>query len=365
MLSIGADDNACMRYVVAEYAPSDPAVKGPFPFGFRTVDVLLPTSNVTLGVLPDGDWVVHVVAYFSAGAAVQVAGAAIDRYFRVIVGISGLRPAPEISPAVPCVSLARGATPPLVLTGSSSGPERGSKGPTQEATLVRLGDAIELRTEGDACAIKWLIQAFAPNAPLDPILIENVTNPRNNPVLFSQNRWTIQYLPMGTVRLMATMFFSRDVFVTAEWQLEVTAPSLPLPAVRVAAPGGKTVTAVASRCNASWQFAAGTSGWDTCETDVIPTPLAGMAVPAGTPLTVEVPGWRIDSWSAECGQSFPTFVPINGCGLGGWSRADGQASLKAVFLPRASGPQVQIWITVSRDGVTVGQRVFVLIEISP
>ncbi|MBI3746286.1 MAG: hypothetical protein HY264_07135 [Chloroflexi bacterium] len=367
-LIVAADGDACIRYVIAEYRPADPALKGPFPIAFRTLNVSPPRSIVPLGPLPSGDWVVRIVAYFSTGIAGQESANVVERFFRINAG-SGPGPlaTPETPPAMPCAPLPASAAPPeLILAGTRQGeipglpPEAGS--PTMvEATFE---DQLEIRTVGDACARSWVIQADIGETRTS-IDLGSQENPTSDPFQFAQNRWRLRELRSGPLQITATMTYSADVQVTRRWFLAVSAPDVPAMVFR--ASDGSSVPA-ARGCPDTWEFPSGAGGDRTCTGTAIIDPIQVLNVPAGSPVRLEVAdGWTISNWSGSCGginasdvaRADPFFV-IDGCDLGG-----SVAPMPAVFLPRANAPVIRLNVTLERKGVSASVGVYVEIRTLP
>lgn len=369
-----SEQDACMRYVVAEYVPGTPGVSVPFPIAFRTINVSPTRSIVPLGTLPSGDWIVRLVAYFSTGTAGQEDGTVVERFFRVINAetIDPI-PTPFAPPVVPCTPPPPDGVPPtLVLSGSAGGLVEGSVGLVAPPVApVRIGDLIEIRVDGDACAIAWTITATQPDiANLYEIARED--NSGLNPFVYSQNRWLLQNLPTGMLFVNATVRFSADVSVTRRWLLNVRGAAVP--AVHIVAPDGSTVTALPGTCGASWAFAAGTSGFEYCAEERLPEAVPTLTVAPETLLRLDVPGWTIIGWGGTCGRSDALnspgnpFAVVNACDLGGWYVQDGEAPPlrdPAVFLSRAYGPLVRIFVTAYQRGSTVTVVVFATITTAP
>ena len=372
-----SEEDACVRYVVADYVPGDPGVSVPFPISFRALNVNPPRSIVPLGRLPSGDWIVRVVAYFSTDTAGQEDASVVERFFRVAnADTAGPFPTPLVPPAVPCAGPpVGGISPTLVLSDGAGGlvegtPDLGAPLIVPPITPVRLGDPIEIRVAGDACAIAWAIRA---EQPVDGGVsdIEREDNAANDPFLFAQNRWRLHDLWTGTTVINATIRFSADVVVTNRWHLDVQGGAVP--AARIVAPNGAAVDAVHAQCGASWQYESGTGGYEYCTGNSIPPPLIALRVAPETPLRVEVPGWTIVGWGGDCGRLDPSnpdqpYQNVDGCGLGGWWHGvegpppSGLPAVPAAFLPRSTGPLVQLYLTVQRGGVTVSFGVWAMIE---
>jgi hypothetical protein len=364
-----------MRYIVADYVPGDPGVSVPFPISFRTLNVNPARSIVPLGRLPSGDWIVRVVAYFSTDTAGQEDATVVERFFRVVnADTAGPLPTPLVPPAVPCAGPpVGGVAPTLVLSDGAGGlvdgtPVRLGDPPV---TPVRLGDPIEIRVAGDACAIAWAIWA---EQPVDGGVsdIEREDNAANDPFLFAQNRWRLHDLTTGTVVVKATIRFSADVVVTNRWHLDVQGAAVP--AARIVAPNGASVDAIRTGCGASWQFESGTGGYEYCTSNYSASPpVIALRVAPETSLRVEVPGWTIVAWSGDCGRLDPNnpdqpYQNVDGCSLGGWWSGyegpppRGLPAVPTIFLPRSTGPLVSLYLTVQRDGVTVGFGVWAMVE---
>lgn len=369
-LLMASDGNACVRYVVADYAPADPTLTGPFPIDFRTLNVTPLRSTVPLGSLPAGDWVVRVVAYYSTGIAGQEDSNVVERFFRVIAGAgagAGPLPTPAVSPAVTCAAGSTAATPPsLILAGLPGGPVEGVEPGTGAPpnTHVALGDPVEIRVDGDRCALSWSIggQSIDGNQQFD---LDSQANPTSDPFQFAQNRWPLLGLPTGLDLVTATVRFSADVSISRRWAMIVTAPSFP--DARFVAVDGSSVDAVAG-CGSTWTFPDGSGGYETCPTSTLVGTPDTLAPPAGTPVRVEVPGWTIFDWSGSCGRldalEYPAdpFVIVNGCDLGHSVEPN-----PVTFLPRASSPVVRIIVTLRRDDgvIVIGLLYATIVAVPP
>ncbi|MES2211292.1 MAG: hypothetical protein V4515_14100 [Chloroflexota bacterium] len=364
-----SEEDACMRYVIAEYQPGAAGVTIPFPISFRTLNVNPPRSIVPLGVLPAGDWLVRVVAYFFTGTAGQEDGTVVERFFRVANSETAVPlPTPVTSPGVPCTPPPPGGVPPtLVLSGSGSALVEGTPGLVVPSIApVQLGDLIEIRVAGDACAIAWTIGATQPEVS-NQYDIEREDNTDNNPFLYAQNRWRLHDLPTGLLFVTAAVRFSADLRVTSRWLLDVRGADLP--AARIVAPNGAQVTAAHAPCGASWTFASGTGGYEYCTEEAIPATVPTLTVAPETPLRVDVPGWTTISWGGNCGRAGAPngaaglFLIVNNCDLGGRYPNDGSpAPGPAIFLPRSAAPLVRIYLQVSRGDTVVTMLVFAMIE---
>jgi hypothetical protein len=359
------DDDACVRYVIAEYRPADPTLSGPWPIAFRTLNVSPPRATVALGQMPTGDWVVRVVAYYATGIAGQENSNVVERFFRVLSGrAEGPIPTPETPPVVPCTAMPAGAPPPdLVLHGGEDGPVVGiAPGTGQpEVHYATPGAQIEIRDEGDACARAWSIQARNVDTG-ETIDIETRQNPTSDPFQFAQNRWRILSLPTGLLQITATMAYSADVTVARRWSLIVQVPELP--ALSVVAPDGRS-TAALPDCGVAWSFDEGTAIIESCTEDRFARGLELLSVAAGTPVRLEAPGWTIDQWSGDCGtldvevDPLSALTIVNNCDLGG-SLRPGQV----VFIPRPDAPIARFFLVMEQDGISATATVYASVAVT-
>lgn len=370
-LDLSARDDGCLRYVVAEYAPAAPGTtRGAiaFPIQFRTLNVSPPQSVVSLGRLPAGDWILRVVAYFSTGQAGQEDSSVTERFFRVITSeTTEPIPTPATPPAVPCAPLqSGGVAPSLVLVGSAKGPVMGTTGgATLPLVPVRIGDTIEVRVDGDACAIGWFFTTT--NQDSSNVGSEGEPNSGNNPFLFAQNRWLLGYLPTGQVTIAATVRFSADLSVAARWLLDVKGGDVP--SVRLTAPDGTSVAPARPPCGANWNSVGATSGYEWCVDDPIPAVIPRLTAGGEALIRLDVPGWTILGWGGTCGRVDPAnlsspFRTVNGCELGGWSSGDGTSVPgPAMFLTRVGIPIYRLYVSALRGTENVSMTVYV--EIAP
>lgn len=370
-LDLSAQDDGCLRYIVAEYAPAVPGTTNgavAFPIQFRTLNVSPPQSVVPLGSLPAGDWILRVVAYFSTGQAGQEDASVVERFFRVITSVrTEPIPTPATPPAVPCAPLPNdGVTPSLVLVGSAKGPIVGTAGgATPSLVPVRIGDKIEIRVDGDACAIGWVFTTT--NQDSSNVGTEGEPNPANNPFLFAQNRWLLGYLPTGQVTITATVRFSADISIGSRWLLDVSGDDVPT--VQLTAPNGTSVAGGRPPCGANWNSVGATGGYEWCADDPIPAAIPHLTAGSEKLIRLDVPGWTILGWGGSCGRVDPAnqsspFLVIDGCDLGGWSSGDGSGPpAPPMFLTRAGVPIYRLYLSVGRGTETVSMTVYV--EITP
>lgn len=374
-LDLAAQEDGCIRYVVADYEPSVPGTGAdtiPYPIAFRTLNVSPPQPVVSLGSLPAGDWTVRIVAYFSTGQAGQEDASVIERFFRVITSPSDDAvpiPTPLTTPAVACAPLPRDGGPPrLDLVGSANGPVRGTDDVSAPSVVpVRIGDRIEVRVSGDACAIAWAFTTTPQGIP-DFQQSDGEPNPGNNPFLFAQNRWLLHDLPTGRVIVAVTLRFSADVSTAARWLLDVQGGDVP--AVRVVAPDGTSAVTAPTPCGTGWSRVGTTSGFEYCTDAALPATIPSLVAADESLIRVEVPGWTIVTWGGSCGRADPPgsatpFVVVSGCDLGGWYSDGGRnAPTPVAFLSRAAVPLYRIFVEAARGDEVVSTTVYVEIRAS-
>ena len=365
VIVVSTDHPACIAHVMAEYAPAESTLVGPYPITLRNMAVLPVRSRVNLSEMPTGDFIVRVVTTMAKGAVGDGSPAAqAEAFFRVIVGTGALLPGPIIAPVVPCMALPADAEPPHVILVAGSGlPVPGLDRGAGQPPLVTLdpGDPAELRIDPDACARSWSITALVPSST-EPIVIERLDNPTNDPFLYAQNRWALHGLVTGRLTLVAAMRFSPDLVVEKRWFVDVG--GLEFPGAVVVDATGASAPAVAA-CGTSWYFAGGGSGFESCVEAGIPLPLPDFVVPMGTPVHLEIPGWVINGWSAACGrfevETSPAepFVVVDNCNLG--NRPTGPI----VFVPRASGTIVRVFVEARNGDVTISGSLYASVVVTP
>ena len=353
-----ADLDACVQFVTAEYEPADPSVQGPFPITWHTMEISAPRAVVPLGPLPEGDWIVHVSATFLDFLTTPTSIDSTERFFRVVVG-SGARPsepAPEVTPAVPCVPWNDAAQPPdLFMTGTQDGPSPGvppGTGPPPP-TYGMIGSALEIRTTGDACALAWEITAFNVDTNRS-VSIETQANPAYDPFLVTQNRWRLGSLPTGLLQVTATMHYSADSSVSRRWNLIVQDPGFP--DVEFRAPDG-TLAQGTPACGAQWSYPDATGVEVSCTGAAVRGDVEQLLAAPGSVIRVDAPGWTVGSWAGACGKLDPSaspshpFIEIDGCNLGG----SGVGPATVAFVSRAGAPVVRLDLTLYLDGDTYQQ----------
>lgn len=365
-----ADARSCLRAVVAEYIGAGDRAGSPPPSVLLEIGDGPPRPQQNLGFLPDGDWIVRVVAEYATGLAGHDARAVMERFFRVFAGSGPVLPL--VGPEIPCEPLPAGAPPPrLELVADDGDPVEGvdisirtSPGGHEGAVVTAaFPGRLQLRVVGNVCATSWLVQFM--DATTRDVLNENAeVNPGENPFLVAQNRMDLPNLILGHSIVEATVNFGRDISSWVGW--DVTIIGSPPPTVEAVGPGGTPVTARPG-CGAGWTLADGRNAWEPCGAYVVPEGTDLLRVRSGRTVRLEIAGWTIVSWSISCGErssSGTEFLETMGCNLGGGeARTIGDGPAR--FLPLPGRHVVSAWITAERAGDVVGAQYFVEIEAVP
>jgi hypothetical protein len=348
-LVLMAERSACLAYVSVAYAPAT-AIEPSTDARARTVRVSGLEDRVNIGGLPIGDWVVRVVVTVQAGLDGSYASDPRVAYFRVVSGsVTELAPSPQVTPAVACgAGAGAGALPALVLV-VDDGPALPMPVRPAEADPIpiRLGQTVEIRTEGDACAQGWTVEVRDDVG--NSFLQESYPNPVDNPFIAAQNRWTLTQLLVGDAVVAAKIRFGGNREAEGTWRLRVETAELPS-VTAVGSDGGSAV--VLPGCGQFWALPSGISAFQPCDFQSIPDGLQTLAIGAGDAVRIVVPGWTIVDWFGRCGESRPVgagtlmFVVTNECDLGG-NRAPGPIG----FAPWPGDHVVLVGITLERSGV--------------
>ena len=346
-LAIEPDDDACIRYAVAEYLAVKDIGGIPTPLGLGEINVFPPAPGVVLGGVPLGDWLVRVVTYYSTGVAGNEDKAVVERFFRVT---TDLNPdvSPEITPAVPCVTPEPGAPVGLSLQLGDGEPVPGVDLDTYRGNIANNGALVEgsgtdplvLLVDGNACATSWSVQWLDSGGGTMFEVVQ--ANRSENPYLVSQNR--IPLLPeqdiFGHIALSATVQLGLGRSVRAAWELQRSGP--PLPPIEVQGPDGQTVAGVPG-CGSGWNYADGRSSWEMCETTPIPDAVRLLSIRSGDIVTILTPGLTVQNWSVNCGtregRGGGEFGYI-GCDLGGGMSGPMR------FLPYPGRSVMQIYLSL-------------------
>lgn len=179
---------------------------------------------------------------------------------------------------------------------------------------VRSDVVAEIRTDGDVCAVAWLIQLDDPRNT--PIVIEAMGNPSRNPLVAVQNRF---WLPLAQYRgsageLHATLTYP-SVVVRSRWSIRI----LPFQAPSATLTSNGQLLDLGQGCDVQLTLA---SGWservDQCFAD-IDRALDPASITAETaPLVFRFEeGWHIEGPAVACGHLSPglTFSPDPACNV--------------------------------------------------
>jgi len=369
------EEEACVRQAIAEYIGVDELGSDPRPLGRGEISLNSPRARVVFGGLPGGDWIVRVVARFSTGgpAGDDEELPAVERFFRVAsAGAAAPSVTPLITPAVGCGGPVQGGLLPQLLLAVGDGkPVRGVDLTTYPGDILHNGalasgsfpDPVELRVEDDLCATSWLIDILDPVRGNVYFQLAEI-NPLEDPAYVSQNRIVIADLPLGRSVVRATVSFGLRQDVHVAWELEIGGP--PLPGVEVSASNGARVAGVPG-CGTGWTHARGGSAFENCPTSTVPATPNVLSLRDGDVVTVAMPGWSIDGWSAGCGirNEFAGGVrPLADCGLGGQGDGSAPAGL-ARFIPFPGRTIAWVWLSASKDGLRVNAQFFVEIIVEP
>ena len=357
-LMIRVARGVCIRHLVVDYGSTSdvprasvvPLFKGP---------VAPAAAEVGLTGLPDGDWTVRVTAHFETLGTVSDDVVTVT-FFRVLAGAGPFLTdppsatpgrAPLISPAVPCGT--GQPTPDLGMTmvvgGGSAIP--GSPGGEAVAPDVhaRLGDPIEVITDGEVCATRWRIELTDRTSGTTSV-IDEFNDPADDPTYAAQNRWPI--VANGEQLVVATLEFPGAVSIRREWRLFID--PFVVPRLFLVGPDGSRFAA-SPGCGLSLRLSNGYEASDDCGSiGYVPTDEA-LRVVAYRVIHLDLPGWSIVSWGATCGQiivaDVPQFDSPGGCGLGGGASDGGEAlpDPPAFVLPRGD-TIVQIGLTAVDPG---------------
>ena len=197
------------------------------------------------------------------------------------------------------------------------------------------------------------------------------SNESNDPFLYTQNRWTLHDLQTGRSTLTVTLRFSADVSIEGHWLIDAAGETVPL--ARFVGRNGADVIPARAPCGASWAFASGVGGWESCTDDPMPLEIPTLTVGPETLIRVDVPGWTVIGWNGQCrrgdaiGGSRSQWVTTDNCDLGGWYAPDAlnASGRPAVFLSRTTGSLARIWVGATRRGETVWQSVYAYVEVAP
>jgi hypothetical protein len=374
-LTIRVDGERCIRYLVAERAPA--AVKDPVAADIRPlVDTAVSPSSPrpTLGSLAEGDWVVRVTAYFETGLGGAEGLVIGQRFFRVRVGEGPFptarpRPTPDPDPtpaATPTVACGVAPTDPAALrvdllspgSNATAGAPEGAQLPIVHASS---GQDLEIGTAGDACALSWTISTFETESG-DPVAVDAVLNPADDPGFASANRWAID-VPVGSHDVVAALHLGPGLDVVRFWR--VVREEFVVPDVVLTGEDGVTAKAIPG-CGLTVNLANGYSRNEECGLIVLPDVIPELHVPAWSRVALEVPGWSLKTWNAICGHLAPDGAGGNyfewECSLGGFYGESGSPPPNpARFLARPGSELIQIHVEATSEKGTFNVVLFVRI----
>jgi hypothetical protein len=370
-LEARALDASCFRLLVSHYTDAAAArTREPDLRQLRRGAVDPPSANPELGVLPDGDWVVRVQAYFETGLS-EPAGAVVgERYFRVRVGSAPFptrapSPGPQVTPAVACGPAP--ATPDeveLTLTAPGGEPVMGvADGTDASMVTIPLGENGTLAVVGDACARSWDVGVF--DAQTGRAFRSDVVgNPTDDPDHVAQNRWNV-WATVGDFFLVANLHFGPGIDVMKVWR--IAGPNFTVPETVLIAADGRRIAARPG-CGLTYQLPNGYSVTDACDQFRLPDGVRLLRVPAWSRLVLEVPGWTITIWDGACGrvgdrfEGFEVFTEADYCPLGGYSVPDGASPPGPVqFLARPGEWAVRLHVRAERGGTFFDGQVYALV----
>ena len=373
---IRTSGGACVRHILAAYASA--LFDHPAPndvHRLKDTQVGPPAQSPTLGVLPDGDWVLRVLVHFETGdntAAGLIAG---ERFFRVLVGPGPfptrdpiVTPIPDetpaVTPAVPCNPAPSTIDDiAVVLTAPRREPVVGvPDGSSPPVVDIGLGDAGELVILGDVCATSWHITRL--DATTGTVVqVDAIDNLANDPAFASQNHWRIA-AQVGTFDVIASLHLGPGLDVVRIWR--VVSHEFTVPETLLRGADGAAVAALPG-CGLVVQLTNGYSNGDgNCVAIGYPAGLEELHVPAWSVVALDISGWTLSGWNGQCGR---IATDENGqevfewsCSLGGFSLEGGVAAPgPARFLARPGSYVVQLWVNAANEVGTYNVPMFALV----
>lgn len=369
--SITTPGNACLRYLIAEYAEANiegsPTAEDRHAIRDEEVEPASPSPS--LGTLPDGDWVLRVVAYFETGIEGPSGLVISEAFFRIRIGDGPfptptpvVTPRPAATPEVACGPEPASPGEVEVLASTPATPN-GVAGAHGDANLpvvtVAVGDPIELRTNGDVCAISWSIRALDPTTGevMNRIVRDN---PTGDPTLAIEDRWRME-VPIGDSRLVADLQLVSGASIVRQWAIH----GLPftVPTATLTGSNGRRVEALPG-CGLTIFLANGYDSSENCGSLAIPDDLDVLHVPAWSMVVFEVPNWLIRTWDGSCGgveasEGQEYFAPTDGCYVGGGNAPAGMPSVR--FLARPGERMLQLSVTAVAAGSSFSVPLYVVV----
>jgi hypothetical protein len=337
-LVVSAAAGVCLGSLAIDYVGTGEPLDTE-PVHLRDGAFEVPVHAVTLNGLPTGDWILRANARFETPEDVRGGELVTISFFRVVSGdFPAVTDAPPVGPsgtpaATPTVPCGSGQPAPDLAVVAIAGGRSSVPGavdlvpvppdvPTEVPVVdVPVGDPVLIVTGGELCAVSWDIRL------LDPVTGDGGTayqqaNPNDDPLYAAQNRW--QIVIQGDQILVARIHFAGGPDIVRAWRL-VSKP-FAVPAAFLVGLDGARFEATPG-CGLSLALANGYAAADACSSiGYAPGPEA-LTVTAFSPIGFEIPGWDLQSWSAECGivagGANETFEAPTGCGLGGGASAGG------------------------------------------
>ena len=361
-LEIASDQGACLGSLTVSYRPTDSLADVPGTELFRG-DFEPPIHNLIVPPLPPGDWVARAEAHFLALDEPPGAEIVTFSFFRIIVAnvpivsdpptVAPTRPPPQVTPATACTPGRPKADVEVVALGGVGEPVPGAidlvpvppvTPPGIPVVVVGLGDPLELAITGSQCAVSWQIEMKDPVSG-DVSQSEEFANPTEDVAVGAQNHWQVSSGPDQV--LVASMRFAGGPSIARSWLVKVR-PFVTPPAFLVAKDG--TRFEATAGCGLQLNLGNGYSAIDDCGASGYSPTAAALHVVAFEPIRLEIPGWNLLSWTAECGAVKATdtqaFMNLNGCRLGGAASGTGTPLLApAAFVLRPGDTVVQLSVS--------------------
>jgi hypothetical protein len=331
---IGVDLGACIQTLAVTYASADEITARTGAAALFEEVFEPPAHAISFEGIRSGDWVLRAEAHFEA-AAPSSAGLVEVAFFRVVAGVTPtVTDAPRVTPsavpaASPVVACAPGSPTAAVgvrVTGGLAGPVAGVPDtaltpgipqPPIPVVEVGLGDRLRLEVDGDYCATSWDIQLVDESGRGSHV--DLVTNPADDPRVAAQDRWVIA--PLNDELLVAYLHFQGGPDVARVWHVIVH--QFVTPVAVLAADDGTRFDAEYS-CGLEVALHNGYSSNESCAGIDYSPGEAALRVRALRPISFEIPGWSIRSWSGSCGKVADfAYTVTNGCGLGGGAAQSG------------------------------------------
>jgi hypothetical protein len=361
VLVLVTNPGACLTSV-AIGAVRTADVPGPASIDLRRQSFDPATSVVAIPGQPDGDWILRVTAQFDS--LDDAPDPTIVTYFRLISGLgAAASDAPTRTAGTgtatdePCrPPPPDGSTVEVTLTdlaGSQrSGPATTGIVPGSDLPVasIALGDTGLVELLGGFCATAWQIEVT--EAVGGSTVAEQVFDGSGGVPPGAGRTWRIDP-GVGTFNLVAYLEIGTDSLVVRAWR--VVENSFVVPAARLTGVAGGSASMLPG-CGLLVSLANGYENREACPTIGYPAGLEVLRVPAWSPVTLEIPGWDILTWSGECGSLGPNdsgteVFLADECTLGSYDIDPGaQPRAPVRFLVRPAPHVVRISVTAQRAG---------------